>query len=91
MAMKENYKTKKKEITSTTIRTKKYENSTCNKLNSPLAFAACTASHRTGAGYYRRVDSRAGPRNARVWYYKHQPFVPCVSRLLSGWLAGLDV
>jgi hypothetical protein len=28
----------------------KYENSKCNKPNSPLAFAACSASHRTGAG-----------------------------------------
>jgi hypothetical protein len=55
-----------KGITSTTIRNKKYENSRCNKPNSPVAFAARPASDRTGAGYHRRVDSRVGPRNARV-------------------------
>jgi len=55
-----------KEITSTTIGTKKYENSICSKTNSLLAFEARSASCRTGAGYHRRVDSRAGPRNAVV-------------------------
>ena len=44
----------------------KYENSKRNKPNSPLAFATRSPSHRTGAGYHRRVDSRASPRNARV-------------------------
>jgi hypothetical protein len=45
---------------------KKYENCKCNKTNSPLAFSACSTSHRTGAGYHRCVGSRARPRNARV-------------------------
>src|SRR5438034_6807736 len=45
---------------------KKYENSRCSKTNSPLAFAARPASDCTGAGYHLRVDSRAGPRNARL-------------------------
>jgi hypothetical protein len=57
---------KKKAITSTTIRTKNYDNSLCNKTNSPLAFAARSASHRTGAGHHRRVDSRARPRYAAI-------------------------
>jgi len=70
---------------------KKYENSTSSKTNSPLAFAARSTFHRTGAGYHRRVGSRAGPRNPRVRYYKYQPFIPRAGRLLSGWLARLDV
>jgi len=57
---------KKKAITSTTIRTKNYDNSLCKKTNSPLALAARSASHRTGAGHHRRVDSRAGPRYAPI-------------------------
>jgi hypothetical protein len=70
---------------------KKYENSTSSKTNSPLAFAARSTFHRTGAGYHRRVGSRAGPRNPRVRYYKYQPFIPRAGRLLSGRLARLDV
>jgi hypothetical protein len=66
VAVEGTYQTKKKEITSTTIRTKKYGNSKYNKFNSPLAFAARSASDRTGAGHHRRVDSRASQRNARV-------------------------
>jgi hypothetical protein len=45
---------------------KNYENSMCSKTNSPLALVAGASSHRTGAGYHRRVDSGAGPRHARM-------------------------
>jgi hypothetical protein len=49
-----------------TWKTKKNHNSIYSKTNSPLAFAARSPSHRTGAGYHRCVESRAGQRNAPV-------------------------
>src|SRR4029077_8952237 len=56
-----------------------------------------TTSHRAGARRRRSVDSRAGPGDACVRIYNHQPFIPwttcrhCARRSLSGWLARLDV
>jgi hypothetical protein len=55
--------TEKKEITSITIRNKNYDNFIYRKTNSPLAFAARSASCRTGACRLA-VDSHASPRNA---------------------------
>jgi len=76
---------------------KNHENSTCSKTNSPLTFAARSASHRTSAGYHRCADSRASPRNAQLRSYNRQPFIPwttcrhCARRSLSRWPARLDL